>query len=196
MNWKVIKIKGTENAQEWLGYDYVLKKLHFLNEQVGFFGGDNFDLVDNKLEDWRKTNRFKDAILFKTSDGGKNWKKQVPFGKGEVLGIQTVDSTVFVLSQSYHGDQIDSVQSHVFTSIDEGENWKLAGTSKLNLREIKFWTKNKGIAVSEYNGHYNSEDGIYETNDDGKTWNELLNLPPKVSGSYELSKNGIVYYKT
>ena len=95
MNWKVIKIKGPENAQEWLGYDYVLKKLHFLNEQGGFFGGDNFDLVDNKLEDWRKTNRIKDTILLKTTDGGYVWKKQIPFDKGEVLCMQYIDSTLF-----------------------------------------------------------------------------------------------------
>lgn len=196
MNWKVIKTKGTSDTQNQKlgGYEYVLKKLYFINEKVGFFGGDNSDLIDNKIRDWKKTDRIKDAILLKTSDGGNVWKKQVPFGNGAVLDIQSIDSTLFALTQSYHGENADSVQSHVFMSIDNGEHWKLAGTSKFNLREIKFWTKNNGIAISEELPYYNSENGIYETKDGGKTWTELNNFPAKISGSYELSKDGIVYY--
>ena len=79
MNWKVIKTQGTGNTTEWSGYDNVLKKLYFMNEKVGFFGGDNSDLIDYKIRDWMKTEQIKDAILLKTSDGGYNWKKQIPF---------------------------------------------------------------------------------------------------------------------
>ena len=197
MNWKLIKTQGTStinNTGKWRGYDYVLKKLYFINEKVGFFGGDNSDFILLQTHDGNKTDRIKDAILLKTSDGGNNWKKQVPFGKGEVLGIQYIDSTLFVLSLSYHGDIADSVQSHIYTSINEGEDWKLTGTTKFNLTEIKFWTKNNGIAISDWSSHYNSESGIYETKDGGKTYTELKNLPAKDRGSYELSKEGIVYY--
>ncbi len=194
MNWKVIKTQGTGNTTEWSGYDNVLKKLYFMNEKVGFFGGDNSDLIDYKIRDWMKTEQIKDAILLKTSDGGYNWKKQIPFGKGEVLGMQYVDSTLFVLTQIYYGEKADSVHSHIYTSIDNGDNWKLSGTTEFNLREIKFWTKNNGIAISDELPYYRSKEGIYETKDGGKTWLELKNLPAKVSGSYELSKNGTVYY--
>lgn len=193
-NWKVIKTKGTGNATEWIGYDNVLKKLYFINEKVGFFGGDNSDLVDHKIRDWKKTDRIKEAILLKTSDGGYVWKKQIPFDKGEVWCMQYIDSTLFALTQSYYGENADSVRSHIYTSIDNGDNWRLSGTTEFNLREIKFWTKNNGIATSEELPYYNSKEAMYETKDGGKTWIELNNLPAKVSGSYELSKNGIVYY--
>ena len=194
MNWKVIKTKGTGNTTEWLGYDNVLKKLYFINEKVGFFGGDNSDLIDHKIMDWKKTDRIKEAILLKTTDGGYVWKKQIPFDKGEVLCIQYIDSTLFTLTQSYYGENADSIRSHIYTSIDNGDNWKLSSTTDFNLREIKFWTKNNGIATSDESQYYNSKEAIYETKDGGKTWIELKNLPAKVSGSYELSKNGIVYY--
>src|SRR5665647_1167246 len=194
MNWKVIKTKGTGNTTEWLGYDNVLKKLYFINEKVGFFGGDNSDLVDNKIRDWRKTDLIKDAILLKTTDGGYVWKKQIPFDKGEVLCFQYVDSNLFTLTQSYYGENADSIRSHIYTSIDNGDNWILSSTTDFNLREIKFWTKNNGIATSDELPYYHSKEAIYETKDGGKTWIELKNLPAKVSGSYELSKNGIVYY--
>ena len=195
MNWKVIKTKGTSDTQNQKlgGYEYVLKKLYFMNEKVGFFGGDNSDLIDYKI-DWRQKARIKDAILLKTSDGGAVWKKQIPFGKGEVLCFQYADSTLFALTQSYYGENADSVHSHIYTSIDNGDNWRLSGTTDFNLREIRFWTKNNGIATSDELPYYNSKEAIYETKDGGKTWIELKNLPAKVSGSYELSKDGIVYY--
>lgn len=195
MNWKVIKTKGTSNRTEWGGYDNVLRKLYFINEKVGFFGGDNSDLIDYKI-DWRQKARIKDAILLKTSDGGYVWKKQIPFDKGEVLCFQYIDSTLFALTQSYYGEKADSVRSHIYTSIDNGDNWILSGTTDFNLIEIKFWTKNNGISTSDELPYYNSKEAIYETKDGGKTWIELNNLPAKVSGSYELSKNGIVYYLT
>lgn len=194
MNWKVIKTKGTSNTTDSTGIDDVLKKLYFINEKVGFFGGDNSDLVFLKIMDWRKTERIKEAILFKTSDGGSVWKKQIPFDKGEVLCFQYIDSTLFALTQSYYGEKADSVRSHIYTSIDNGDNWRLSGTTEFNLREIKFWTKNNGIATSDELPYYKCKEAIYETKDGGKTWIELKNLPAKVSGSYELSKNGIVYY--
>ncbi|MCX6222522.1 MAG: hypothetical protein NTZ69_16245 [Bacteroidia bacterium] len=194
MNWKVIKTNGTGNTTDSTGIDDVLKKLYFINEKVGFFGGDNSDLVFLKIMDWRKTERIKEAILFKTSDGGSVWKKQIPFDKGEVLCMQYIDSTLFALTQSYYGENSDSVRSHIYTSIDNGDNWILSSTTDFNLREIKFWTKNNGIATSDESQYYNSKEAIYETKDGGKTWIELKNLPAKVSGSYELSKNGIVYY--
>jgi len=193
MNWKVIKTNGTSNTTDGMGYDNVLKKLYFINEKVGFFGGDNSDLIDYKI-DWREKARIKDAILLKTSDGGSVWKKQIPFEKGEVLCFQYIDSTLFALTQSYYGKNADSVRCHIYTSIDNGDNWKLSCTTEINLREIKFWTKNNGIATSDELPYYNSKEAIYETKDGGKTWIGLFHLPAKLSGSYELSKNGIVYY--
>lgn len=193
MNWKVINTQGTDDSSAWPGYANVLNKLYFMNEKVGFFGGDNSSLIDYQIP-WQKTDQIKDAILLKTSDGGYNWKKQIPFGKGQVSGMQYVDSTLFVFTQSYYGDKADSVRSHIYTSIDNGDNWKLSGTTEIFLSEIKFWTKNNGIAISDELPYYRSEEGIYETKDGGKTWIELKNLPAKVSGSYELSKNGTVYY--
>lgn len=193
MNWKVIKTQGTSNTTR-IGCDDVLTKLYFINEKTGFFGGDNSDLVDDEIRSWTKTDRVKDAILLKTTDGGYVWKRQVPFGKGEVLCMYYIDGTLFALTQSYHGEKADSIKSHIYTSTDNGDNWKLSGTTEFNLREIKFWTKNNGIAISEYLEYYNSMEGIYETKDGGKTWIEIKNLPPKLSGSYELSKNGTVYY--
>ncbi|MFA6128514.1 MAG: hypothetical protein WC699_14545 [Bacteroidales bacterium] len=194
MNWKVINTKGTGNTNDWIGYDNVLKKLFFINEQVGFFGGDNSDLIDEKIRDWKKTDRIKDAILLKTTDGGHVWEKQIPLGKGEVLCFQYVDSTLFALTQSYYGENADSFRSHIYTSTDNGDNWRLSSTTDLNLREIKFWTKNNGIATSDELPYYKSREAIYETKDGGKTWVELKNLPVKISGGYELSRNGIVYY--
>ena len=110
------------------------------------------------------------ALLLKTTDGGKNWKKVYqstrPFETTWKVSFPT-DKIGYATVQSYNPNPAIS-QQRIVKTIDGGETWQeLNLVNEATAREfgIGFLDENHGFV-----GTYRSG---YETKDGGKTWNPV-----------------------
>lgn len=194
MDWKIIETKGAKEPSVKIGGSYLFNSMFFINDSIGFLGGDDYYIQLDDEDRTEDIDLVKDAILLKTANSGRTWNRIKGFGKGEVCDIRSVDKTVIVLTQSYFGENAEKVTSHLFMSDDDGQNWAETGRSVNNFRRIRFWSKKDGLAFSEKMSFYNSKEAVFLTRDGGKTWDELKDLPPSGSEGYSVSSNGRLYY--
>lgn len=110
------------------------------------------------------------ALILKTKDGGKTWKKVFqsnrPFECTWKASFPT-EKVGYVTIQSYNTDS-NVKQQHVAKTEDGGETWKeidLVSDNAAREFGIGFLTENHG-----YVGTLNSG---YETNDGGKSWSPI-----------------------
>jgi photosystem II stability/assembly factor-like uncharacterized protein len=112
------------------------------------------------------------ALILKTSDGGKTWKNvyrsKRPFETTWKVSFPT-EKTGYITIQSYNPDP-NVKQQRVAKTTDGGNTWQEINlVEDANAREfgVGFINENKGFVGTMNSG--------YETKDGGKTW-EKVNL--------------------
>jgi photosystem II stability/assembly factor-like uncharacterized protein len=121
--------------------------------------------------------------VFKTSDGGKTWQRQMVSGRLPFLGISCLDAR-----QAW----ISSLNGHVFKTTDGGQTWTpQQAPVKRNLFKIAFVTPQRGTAVGDFGAIVHTEDG-------GTTWQEVtlpedFKLPDSALDSGVLPNDALLY---
>ncbi len=117
-------------------------------------------------EDIEKSN----ALILKTIDGGKTWKKVYQSNRPYETTWKTSfpsDKVGYVTIQSYNPDSL-AKQQRVAKTIDGGETWKeISLVEDANAREF-------GIGfIDENHGFVGTMNSGYETKDGGLTWTPI-----------------------
>ncbi|HEY8518121.1 MAG TPA: YCF48-related protein [Candidatus Binatia bacterium] len=96
--------------------------------------------------------------VFKTTDGGRTWQRQIVSGRLPFLGISCLDG-----KQAW----ISSTNGRVFKTSDGGATWTEQKTPvDRNLFKIAFVSPTRGTAVGDFGAIVHTEDG-------GATWEEI-----------------------
>jgi photosystem II stability/assembly factor-like uncharacterized protein len=137
----------------------MLFDIKMFNKNVGF-------VCAATDEDISKSN----ALILKTIDGGKTWKKVFqsnrPFETTWKVSFPT-DKVGYVTIQSYNHDP-SVKQQRVAKTTDGGETWK-----EINLVEDA-GAREFGVGfIDENHGFVGTMNSGYETNDGGITWNKI-----------------------
>lgn len=125
MHWKEIKTIGTERNNDGLGTNYQFFGFKFISHKIGFFYGkyDNVIVNDSIESTWSNVNKYQDAIILRTMDGGYHWQENI-LGKGEIIDFQKTGNKLFALRISYHGENAEVTHSHIHISTDDGNTWQ------------------------------------------------------------------------
>lgn len=121
--------------------------------------------------------------VYKTTDGGATWQRQVASGRDPMLGIGCLDGQQAWLS---------SIAGRVFRTTDGGATWALQQTPvQRNLFKIVFATPQRGTAVGDFGAIVHTEDG-------GATWQEVLlpddfKLPDSALDSGVMPNDALLY---
>jgi hypothetical protein len=129
-NWTSIPSKG-------LGQDETYKEIHLVDEQTGYIGGRHLTLLGRSHDTINFQNS---AVLYKTSDQGKNWKQiTLPFS-GSVEKIISFGDTLILQIQS------DTDTTLLVQSNNNGKDWNnlLTFTNHAWIVDIEFTTSLKG----------------------------------------------------
>ena len=137
----------------------MLFDIKMLNKNVGF-------ACAATSEDITTSN----ALILKTIDGGKTWKKVYqssrPYETTWKASFPT-DKVGYVTIQSYNPDPT-VVQQRIAKTVDGGETWE-----EINLVEDNRG-REFGIGfIDENHGFVGTVNSGYETNDGGKTWTAI-----------------------
>ena len=119
--------------------------LKFQNDSIGFLGGgisytefdDNGKLISNSDS----------TILYKTNNGGKNWKKVNFNREGEIRDIKFFGDKIFVLNQSLY------TNSKIFVSEKKESKWKLFVEFEKDdyVRDYEYLNSNELLVVVSNN---------------------------------------------
>jgi photosystem II stability/assembly factor-like uncharacterized protein len=149
---------------------------------------------------WRpmpKTAFTQNRGVFKTTDGGKTWKKTLP--ADDNIGVVDLEAdpndarklyAVLYHPASGHGDAAVEATSAIFFSSDEGSTWKQLSTRGLP-GDKKEGRGRLGIAVAP--GDHGRrlyailEQGMYRSDDGGANW-ERSTKDPRILGSEYFSR--------
>lgn len=133
--------------------------------------------------------------LFKTTDGGKSWTKTLSDSAGAagVADIAATPENAQILYAAMNpppgepGDRNQPGDSTIFTSADEGSNWKLTGTEGLPAKgrgriglAVIPGTAGRGVLAI-------MEQGLYRSDDGGSTWLRAT-TDPRILGSWYFSR--------
>ena len=144
-----------------------LVDVHFINNNTGFVTGKKLELPSYK----------ESAVILKTTDGGNSWHtvfSDTVFS-GYIWKIQFIDNqyVVAAVQNKFYKDSVVMLRS-----VDGGNNWNIlpvGNTTNVNNRINRHvaWTQGCGFinrAKGWVGGYY---EGVFETNDSGKTWQYL-----------------------
>jgi photosystem II stability/assembly factor-like uncharacterized protein len=98
--------------------------------------------------------------LFKSIDGGANWKALPTISGAQVLAVDPASPTIY--AGTAHG---------VMTSTDGGTSWTSAGLSDTSISNLVFDPLTPSTLYAGGNGH------LHKSTDRGDSWTDL-NLPP------------------
>lgn len=125
------------------------------------------------------------GTVLKTTNGGTSWKK---LHVGLDVGLY---SMAFISPQNGY---IAGQQGLVFSTTDAGETWKnLCGGIPDNINDVRFYTAEKGVAVSSVSKGGSQIGGIYTTTDGGVSWKKSISIPDTALRTLEvISENNWV----
>ena len=148
-------------------------------------------LLWQPLPRWAKT---ANRGIFKTTDGGKSWKKV--FANDNSLGIVDMCAdpgdphkiyAVVYLPGSGSGESRVEATSEIIKSTDEGSTWAVVKTTGLPEKA----RKRMGIAVAAGNGgrrlYAIVDQGFFRSDDGGTTWQQSTK-DPRILGSEYFSR--------
>jgi photosystem II stability/assembly factor-like uncharacterized protein len=130
--------------------------------------------------------------LWKTIDGGSNWKNiSDRFFGGSIGSVAVAPSNELVL---YAGEGENTLRGNVseglggmWRSDDGGKNWRNLGLKDgRHVARIVVHPQNPDVAWVAVMGHLfgpNEERGVYKTIDGGKSWNRVLFVNPQTGCS-------------
>ena len=132
------------------------------------------------------------GTYLRTTDGGISWQPaQVP-GAG-ALDFRDVEA--FTADLAYLLSAGPGEQSRIYKTINAGKSWTLQFTNqnpKGFFDCMAFWDENHGIAVgdpvTDNSGKLKFE--LIATDDGGKNWKPLPNVPPAVEGEGAFAASG------
>jgi len=130
--------------------------------------------------------------VWKTTDGGLNWKPIFDKQKDASPAIGAIAVSVSDPNVIYVGTGEACIRGNivggngVYKSIDAGKTWKFAGLGDTHaIGRLAVNPKNPDIAFVAALGHPfgdNEERGIFRTQDGGKTWEKVLYKDAKTGG--------------
>ena len=168
-SWKYLHAAYSQEA----GYiddavtDAMLYCIYFINDSVGFVGGDD--------EDDYFDGTFTDAVFLRTRDGGKSWTKVY------LEGISKVNDLIFFdelngIGLFYLEDADYNHRYQVRTTTDGGYHWTEVVLPESTLLSRSFVTSpSKVMVVAENNLNINE---LWSSGDMGMTW-QSTSLPGK-----------------
>ncbi len=207
-------VKTTDAGDSW----YVVNRTG-LTDTIGLI---NRIYFINPATGWAVTTR---GGILKTTDAGENWFAQLNAGinfsfmslsfidllKGWVISpgfggiyntvdgginwIRRTDIQIFDGSDIYYIDSLEFAINflELDKTTDSGNNWFTQFSSQYIIRTFGWLSTSHGFIIG---------DGVYETNDKGDTWNEVLELrniglrrfhSPKNYIGYAVGYTGLVY---
>lgn len=172
--------------------DYRFFDVFFLNEEIGFVGGVNYESSPSK------------SVLFKTINGGESWEKlPVSIDYLSVFGISFIDENV-----GYIGLQ----DGDIYKTIDGGNNFIKLNTSNipftLDYKDIHFIDENQGVflGIGAIYKTYDGAGAIHIVYDNKRIWEKVqfanenvayaLGFEPSSSGSFDDNTYNNVFIKT
>ncbi len=198
-------IYTTDGGETWTeanGITNGISKIFFINNQTGWAageqrifkttdGGINWNEQANSITDSFTSLYFKDSLngwatnryLWQTTDGGNNW-------------IERTDLPSYLFSKDiYFIDSVGFVTNllELEKTTDAGNNWFTQFNSTYIIRTLGWLTNKHGFIIG---------DGVYETEDTGETWNEIISLRniglirinnPYPYVGYAVGYNGLIY---
>lgn len=144
---------------------------------------------------WKETNTFYFGAtgggVFKTTDGGSNWKNisDKYFG-GSVGAVADAPSDRDIIwvgegEQTMRGNVSEG--KGIWKSVDGGNTWKNMGlTDSRHIVRIRIHPKNPDVVYVCAFGHLfgkNNERGIYKTTDGGNTWKRILFVSDSIAAA-------------
>lgn len=119
----------------------------FINDTIGFLAGDFNDIqpINNDENIFAKSEY--SAFIYKTTDGGKTFKKLSPFGVGRVQYVSESNNGLYAIKI------IDSAQavykSIVYHSTNEGESWEIILEKNEYVNTIKHFSDASFVVVMD-----------------------------------------------
>ncbi len=152
--------------------------------QVGPFRGGRSGIVAGSYKN--KNTFFFGSVgggVWKTTDGGSNWKNITDKSFGGTIGAVTVapsDESILYVGEgenTLRGNVSEGING-MWKSEDGGRSWKNIGLKNArHISRIIVHPKNPDIVWTAVIGHLfgpSEERGVYKTTDGGKTWRRVL----------------------
>jgi photosystem II stability/assembly factor-like uncharacterized protein len=183
--------KTVDGGKTWI------EQIQFNLENVKDFSNDKYYLKfemnpKNNLEIYLATYEG----LYKTSDGGKRWRKVSPelFGTIKSLTLAKSDpAVIYVVAAKDEGKLLPTSDSHLWKSTDAGKTWK-----KIDEQQTQFVTVHPEYKNIVYRALYArdiryEDTGLFRSKNGGKTWGKINpHLPMSFQGGFK-HKCGIVF---
>ncbi len=176
------KKNQTQTTASPSGEEQIFSKLKY--RSVGPFRGGRSGAVTGSYKS--KTTFYMGSTgggVWKTTDGGNNWKNiSDKFFGGSIGAVAVAPADESII---YVGEGENTMRGNVseglggmWRSDDGGRNWKNIGLKEgRHIIRIVVHPKNPEVVMVAVMGHLfgpNEERGVYKTTDGGKTWNRVL----------------------
>ncbi len=142
-----------------------LYKIKFLNENLGFLYGGN-------------------SMIYKTSNGGNTWSQIFPgILPSKISGIAQSSGNLFICNNSnYNNENARSLA----VSTNEGTTWSnINYFPGGNIYHVDFTLDNRGIIIGQ--------EGVYKTEDNGLTWNQMVTDLSNISAMNFIDENTALF---
>lgn len=162
-NWESGYVKGLKHMNE------KFSRMIFISDSVGLLFGSNWTdqaVFSKELRTQQK------ATAYKTIDGGASWHVTLYADSGVFSDAIRIDDTIFILKNSYFGEQVNEVKSsEIFRSSNDGESWEKIYDTPKPISKLCYCNSKLGILISYYD--QNLQKQIYKSNDGGINWEVL-----------------------
>jgi photosystem II stability/assembly factor-like uncharacterized protein len=111
---------------------------------------------------WAVVARPTETIVFKTTDGGKNWRQSGRLAAGFGATMQFLDTT--------HGFLLTGNPQHLYRTTDGGAHWTELAIPDERTSGISFTDRRRGSSLNGLRIAYTTDDG-------GDTWRRLPDSP-------------------
>ena len=193
--------KSTDGGESWYATNGGGTKVFFLDDQVGWsIGGNTILKTTDKGEQWitqltLPADNFTSIFFIDTLNGWATSRYIWQTTDGGISWIQRTDIPVFFSDEIYFINSLGFVIEflELYKTTNSGNNWFTQLNSQYIIRSFGWLSASHGFIIG---------DGVYETIDNGNTWDEILELrniglrklhSPKIYVGYAVGYTGLVY---